>query len=291
MQQQISIAVEKIRDVTFEASLLANRHFLRCMEERGAVEPNCFNHIFFYTCMQFVCGKNKKCPRGLPESVHSDLDVTYAAYKQLRPDNLSLPDAGPLWHVLSTIAVNTEKDARNHMVANFARKAKEYIQILICDKLSNKDAKKMAAYIYGQQAGVTRLWPSSIEKTPALEKLVEDVGSKINFGPTPITDITLFNIPQEYMPFFYHVLRQFESRMEVVQTSENMTRPPIGWIKRKGTKLDEWIKLSKTKRKVLVACIRKSIENPVKKDFINQLSEPSQISRKTYQQDESKNSR
>ena len=28
---------------------------------------------------------------------------------------------------------------------------------------------------------------------------------------------------------------------------------------------------------MLVACIRKSIENPVKKDFINQLSEPSQI--------------
>ena len=166
LQQQISIAVEKIRDVTFEASLLANRHFLRCMEERGAVEPNCFNHIFFYTCMQFVCGKNKKCPHGLPESVHSDLDVTYAAYKQLRPDNLSLPDAGPLWHALSAIAVDMEKDARNHMVANFARKAKEYIQILICDKLSNKDAKKMAAYIYGQQAGVTRLWPSSIEKTP-----------------------------------------------------------------------------------------------------------------------------
>ena len=61
LQREISAAVERIRDVTYEAALLANRHFVRCMEERGALEADCFGQNFFFTCMQLggkaVCGK------------------------------------------------------------------------------------------------------------------------------------------------------------------------------------------------------------------------------------------
>ena len=283
LQQQISTAVENIRDVTYEATLLANRHLLRRLEERGAVEADCFSQLFFYACMQFVCGKESKCPSGLQEMVFADLQQTYASYKQLRPENLSIPDAGPLWHTLSAAAVNMEKDVRNHMVANFDRKAIEYIFFLLREaadvKIANKDLKKLAFYIYGKQAGMNRSWPSSVEKVDGLEALVIEICGKIDLGPTPVTEATLFARPQEYMPFLFRVLRFLETKMTGCQTQEptGKTSPPLSWVRRKGrSKLEEWKRLSKSKQKTLVTSIRRCIidrnKNVLDEECVCQLS-------------------
>jgi len=285
LQQQISIAVEKIRDVTFEAALLANRHTLRCMEERGVVDAGCFTQLFFYACMQLVCGKEGKCLRGLQETVYDDLQQTHALYAQLRPENLPVPDAGPLWHTLSAAAVNMEKDARNHMVANFAKKAKEYIFILLREavdtKVTNKDLKRLSTYIYEKRAGMNRSWPPSVEKTDELEKTVDAISKKIELGPTPVTDTTLFARPHEYMPFFYKVLKFLETRAATstsqAQDPVKRTSPPLGWIKRKcRTKLEDWKQLSKTKRRTLIASIHRGImgltEDILSTDIVAQLT-------------------
>ena len=47
LQQEISATVEKIHDVTYEVALLANQHFICCMEEDGILMANCFSQIFF----------------------------------------------------------------------------------------------------------------------------------------------------------------------------------------------------------------------------------------------------
>ena len=54
LQQEIFSAIERIHDVTFEASLLANHHFMQCMEDDGVIGSDCFNQNFFLTCMKLV---------------------------------------------------------------------------------------------------------------------------------------------------------------------------------------------------------------------------------------------
>ena len=287
LQKQISIAVEKICDVTFEAALLANYHYIRCMDKSGIMEADCFGQTFFYACMQFVCGKNSECPHGLRASVFADLQQTHLSYAQLHPDNLPIPEGNPFWHTLSTAAVNMEKDVHNHMVANFTRKTKEYIIIqlheVIDDKVSNEDLKRLAAYVYKKQAGLTCIWPPSVDKvewmeacnddnddgvkkTIRLETCIDDVCKKIDLGPKPVTDAALFTRPHEYMPFFFKMLRFFEAKATAVthvhpiQKTTARTMPPLSWIKRKGrTKIEDWKQMTKARQRMLVASIRSCI--------------------------------
>ena len=214
LQQQISVAADGIRNITYEATLLANRHFVRCMEERGVIEGNLFSQTFFYTCMQLVGGKNPERPPGLREIVFTDLQQTYTSYKALRPDDLAIPDAGPFWHALSPAAINMEKDARNHMVNNFYVNATRYIFFLLREavdisniEMANKDLRKLANFIYNKKSGSPREWPPSVEKVNGLEALVDQIVQEIDLGPTPVTDTTLFAKPHEYMPFFFRILR------------------------------------------------------------------------------------
>ena len=172
LQREISSAVERIRDVTYEAALLANRHFLRCMETRGVLDADCFGQTFFYVCMQLVGGKTPTCPPGLQEATFAGLQQTYTTYASLRPHDLPTPDAGPFWHALSASAVNMDKDARNHIVANFAEKSQDFIFFslrgVIVDRhniqMPNKDLKKLAAFVYAKRAGLASNWPPPWKK-------------------------------------------------------------------------------------------------------------------------------
>jgi hypothetical protein len=269
LQREISNAVERIRDITYEAALLANRHFVRCMEARGTLEADCFSQTFFYACMKLVGNAPKKCPKGLREATFAGLEQTYASYVPLCPDNLPPPDGSSFWHALSASAVNMEKDARNHIVANFEQKAKEYIFFLLREtmdrngiKVTNKDLKKLATFIYAKQAGETSRWPSSVDKVDRLEPLVDGVAGGIVLGPTPVTEEGLFSKPHEYMPFFFRVLRFFETVSCHAREPYEKTSPPLSWVRRKGrTKLTEWKQLSRTSQKKLVAVIRRCISN------------------------------
>ena len=138
LQKEISAAAERVRDITYEASLLANRHFVRCMGEHGALESDCFSQAFFYACMQFVGGKNPERPQSLQETTFAKLQQSYCSYVLLRPNDLPVPDASPFWHALSAAAANMEKDARNHVVMNFDSKVQEYVILLLRKAVDGK---------------------------------------------------------------------------------------------------------------------------------------------------------
>jgi hypothetical protein len=268
LQQEISAAVEKIRDVTYEAALLANRHFVRCMEENGVLTADCYSQIFFYSCMQLVAGKAPPdCPLGLEETTFADLRQTHASYALLRPDNLPQPDPVCLWNPLAASAVNMDKDARNHVVSNFSTKAQQLIFLTLGKaingkgiEVSTKNLRRLAEFVYEKRAGMDREWPPSVTKPEGLVVLVDEIAEGIDLGPTPVTEETLFARPQAYMPFFYHVLKSLEAAAtHGVRDSSEKTSPPLGWVKRKGAKLVEWSQLSNTARRRLVTAIRHAI--------------------------------
>ena len=265
LQQEISSAVERIRDITFEGSLLANRHFTRCMEEHGAVESDCFGQSFFLTCMKLVAGKDPKRPQDLKEETFASLLQTHEGYASLRPDNLRLPDPGHLWHALSASAANAEKDARNHITENFAKKAEEYIFFLLrraADsgdvKATNKDLKRLATFVYESKAGATRDWPPSVQKTEELAAVVDGVADGINLGPVPVTEKALFARPHDYLPFFFKVLKFFEATAHSAREPLSKTSPPLTWLKRKmAMKVAEWKTMSKTGQRRVIAAVRR----------------------------------
>ena len=266
LQREISAAVERVRDITFEGSLLANRYFVGCM---GVVSRDCFSQSFFLTCMKLVAGKTPKRPADLTEGTYNALCQTHNAYKLRRPDILPTPDPGPLWHALSASAVNAEKEARNHIVANFAKKFEVYIFLLLHTaaknnlNVSNKDLKRLATFIYERRAGATRDWPPSVEKVDGLEAVVAGVADKIELGPAPVTEEALFARPHEYLPLFYKVLKFLEEATHYAREPVPKTSPPLTWVRRKmATKVLDWKELSNTSRRKLVAAVRRCILHP-----------------------------
>jgi len=267
LQQEISAAVERIRDITYEGALLANRHFLRC---KAVVGGDCFSQSFFLICMKLVAGETTKCPPNLTNETYAALCQTHAEYTQLRPNHLPTPDPGPLWHALSASAISAEKDARNHIVANFAKKVEMYIFHLLHAavksntlNVANKDLKRLATFVYEKRAGATRSWPPSVEKVDGLEAVVDGVANGIHLGPTPVTEAALFARPHEYLPFFYNVLEFLEATTHSAREPVPKTNPPLTWVKRKmATKVPDWKDMSKTGQRRLVAAVRRCILHP-----------------------------
>ena len=149
--------------------------------------------------MKLVAGKDLHCPLNVKKETFTKLWQVHTEYAMLWPINLSLPDPGDLWHALSTSSLNAEKDAQNHIVTNFSKKAEDYIFFLIhtaiCTstiKMANKQIKKLATFVYDERAGASANWPLSIEKTDKLEIIINSVTNKIDLGPAPVTEEALF---------------------------------------------------------------------------------------------------
>ena len=125
------------------------------MEDDGVIGSDCFNQNFFLTYMKLVVGKDPNCPSNIKEEIFTKLQQVHLEYAMLWPVNLPLSDPGDLWHTLSMSALNAEKDAQNHIVMNFSKKAENYIFFLIhaaiCTsmiKMTNKQIKKLATFVY-----------------------------------------------------------------------------------------------------------------------------------------------
>ena len=105
--------------------------------------------------MKLVTGKDLNCLSNIREEMFTKLQKVHAEYTMLQPVNLSLPDPGNLWHALSVSTLNVEKDAQNHIITNFSKKAEDYIFFLIHTaihtsmiKMTNKQIKKLATFVY-----------------------------------------------------------------------------------------------------------------------------------------------
>ena len=80
---------------------------------------------------------------------------------------------------------------------------------------------------------------------------------KIDLGPAPVTEEALFAWPYKYIPFFFKILKFFETSTCSAREPSAMTSLPLSWIKCKiATKIQEQRNTSKTAQRRLVAAVR-----------------------------------
>lgn len=121
--QNINTTVERVRDITFDASLLANRHILRLMTTQNTDVKNYFHqsHWFFLACMKLVCGSSANVPPNCSEE-YTLLQETWSGYPVRFTRN-----GDDLWHILSYSAGDLHTAWVNHVSLHFEEKLGYYI--------------------------------------------------------------------------------------------------------------------------------------------------------------------
>ncbi|KAI8372795.1 uncharacterized protein BYT42DRAFT_615999 [Radiomyces spectabilis] len=207
--------VGHIRDITYFGALFANYHLLRCLHLDRTIPSFC--QQIFYDMFSMIMGNGNKAS--------ADIKASFNQFRQDIPmfDPANFKSQG-YSTLVSGAAKQYDTNMRNHLVANFESKTKQYLLIRLSDAgdpfhlpdLTVQQRKSIAAYIYQEAAGDKKgTWPAAIERTEALEAKLSDFIQDLSLGPKPINDITLNANPHLYLRWMLRVLERVERNVFV----------------------------------------------------------------------------
>jgi len=224
---KINEAVVKVRNMTYQIHLLANRFLLSILEEGKPVPAEFFTLPFFYACAQLLNGTS---PRNLPEDMLKNLDEVYTIYCTLH--QWPRESYKGLMVTISACCQNSVKDAKLHICSNFERRAKAYFasrirrEIPAATSFSNLSIKKLAGYLYGRKSGSSSAWPIGIEIADDLLQGLNTIVDDTDLGPTPVTEAAISENPHLYLPFLFKVLNHFTKVTNYIHPDTSLMEPP-----------------------------------------------------------------
>jgi hypothetical protein len=123
LRRRLSAMLPRVRDITYWASVLVNRHMLRLCSENVPISDLYYHPSgwFFTAAMKMVCGEtpsaSEECRPFLLE-----LQATFQNF----PVTLNL-DGSNLWHVLQPQALDYTTNMRNHIGDHLEAKLERYL--------------------------------------------------------------------------------------------------------------------------------------------------------------------
>jgi hypothetical protein len=175
-------AVEKVRDITYFASLLANLHVLVLLEETGSVSHP-LDQNFFVECFKLICNheesnlerkKREKEDLNEQEMINREMKdslkrtftnhfTTIDCYQNFSKDNLNYEG---LSNILAYSAQELVANLKTHLVLNYEKMhLKRFFLIMKSDNQSwnSSDIQKLSKHAFKLLTGAETQWPSSVE--------------------------------------------------------------------------------------------------------------------------------